>query len=359
MKTITGTTISDTLFGDFNDNRLEGGLGDDVLYGGFGNDILVGGLGNESLAGGGVMGSRDSLITVGGKDTLIGGVGDDSYLVSAIAGGGSEIRDEGGAFDFNALLIFADLADAEAFTNLSSLESITNPESYGDTAIVLDFPQPGIVGLQKSERDLIIDINRDGVAQTENDLTVVDFFDDQGQLGSSKFALINNIIDPQSIADFFDQPEETIYRFFNNRIGVHFYTASATERDTLLNNPSDFVYENASYLAVDSATENSERAVVYRFFNPTTGAHLYTISETERDSIQENLANFNYEGEAFSAYGSEVAGSIPVYRFFNPTTGAHFYTPSAGERDVVVRDLPNFQSEGIAYYALPIVEDSF
>lgn len=358
METITGTAINDTLFGDSNDNRLEGGLGDDLLYGGFGNDVLVGGLGNDALVGGGVAGSVDSLITVGGKDTLIGGVGNDTYLVSAIAGGGSEIRDEGGPFDFEILLIFADIADVEAFTNLS-LESILNSESYGDAAIVLDFPQPGIIGLQKSETDLIIDINRDGVAETQNDLTVVDFFDDQGQLGSANFALINNIIDPQSIADFFDQPEETIYRFFNNRIGVHFYTASATERDTLLNNPSDFVYENASYLAVDSATENSERAVVYRFFNPNTGAHLYTISETERDSIQENLANFNYEGEAFSAYGSEVAGSIPVYRFFNPTTGAHFYTPSAAERDVVVSDLPNFQSEGIAYYALPIVEDSF
>lgn len=358
METITGTAINDTLFGDFNGNRIEGGLGDDLLFGSFGNDILVGGLGNDYLSGGGVAGNIDSVITVGGKDTLIGGVGDDSYLVSAIAGGGSEIRDEGEIFDNNILLIFADIDDLTAFANLP-LESLINPELFGDAAIVLDFPQPGIVGLQKSETDLIIDINRDGVAETQNDLTIVDFFNDQGQLGSSNFTLINNIIDPQSIADFFDQPEETIYRFFNNRIGVHFYTASATERDTLINNPNDFVYENASYLAVDPAIENSEKTVVYRFFNPTTGAHLYTISEIERDSIQENLANFNYEGEAFSAYASEVAGSIPVYRFFNPTTGAHFYTPSATERDVVASNLPDFQSEGIAYYALPIVEDSF
>ena len=46
--------------------------------------------------------------------------------------------------------------------------------------------------------------------------------------------------------------------------------------------------------------------------------------------------------------------NLPIYRFFNPTTGAHFYTPSEAERDNVEANLPEFQSEGVAYYALLI-----
>lgn len=65
------------------------------------------------------------------------------------------------------------------------------------------------------------------------------------------------------------------------------------------------------------------------------------------------MDNFTPEGEAFSAYASEVEGSIPIYRFFNISTGAHFYTPTASERDAVEDTLPDFISEGIAYYALP------
>ena len=361
METITGTAISETLFGDAGNNRIEGGFGNDSLFGGAGDDFLDGGEGNDILAGGIEPGNLDSIITVGGKDTLSGGMGSDGYFVSAVSGGGTEIREAGGIAD--VLLIFADVDSAESIASLNpsdfigATEAVGDPESYGDAAIVLDFPQPGVVGLQKSETDLIIDINRDGVAEAENDLTVVDFFDEQGQLGSGSLDLINNILDPQSIADFFQQPEGTVYRFFNNETGVHFYTASATERDSLLNNPSSFSYENTSYRAIDPLTGNSEATSVYRFLNQDTGVHLYTIDENERDFLQTS-DNFSFEGEAFSAYQTQVEGSIPIYRFFNSTTGAHFYTPSASERDAVA-DLPDYQSEGIAYYALPIAEESF
>lgn len=91
---------------------------------------------------------------------------------------------------------------------------------------------------------------------------------------------------------------------------------------------------------------------LYRFLNRDTGVHLYTISETVRESVAE-LDNFIFEEEAFSAYAMKEEGTIPIFRFFNSMTEAHFYTPSAIERDAV-EDLADFQSEGIAYYALPI-----
>ena len=141
----------------------------------------------------------------------------------------------------------------------------------------------------------------------------------------------------------------TVYRFFNNDTGVHFYTADETERDAV-ENLANFNPEGASYQGADPLTGGS--TPVYRFLNEDTGVHLYTVSETER-ATTEDLSNFSFEGEAFFAYDTQVDGSIPVYRFFNSTTGAHFYTPSEGERDDVEDNLPEFESEGIAYYALP------
>ena len=43
-------------------------------------------------------------------------------------------------------------------------------------------------------------------------------------------------------------------------------------------------------------------APAYRFFNTHTGAHLYTISETERDYILNELPHYNYEGIKFYVY---------------------------------------------------------
>ena len=160
----------------------------------------------------------------------------------------------------------------------------------------------------------------------------------------SLFLATPNDIDPLTGA--------TVYRFFNNNTGVHFYTADETERDAV-QQLDNYVFEGASYQSIDPLTGDPEPVPVYRFLNQDTGFHLYTTSQTEREAVQE-LNNFSFEGEAFFAYEMEVDGSIPIYRFFNSASGAHFYTPSAAERDNVEANLSEFQSEGIAYYALPL-----
>ena len=152
-----------------------------------------------------------------------------------------------------------------------------------------------------------------------------------------------------------DIASDVVYRFFNNNTGVHFYTGNETERDAVLELPN-FIFEGASYESIDPLTGNPEPSPVYRFLNQDTGVHLYTISEVERDFVDENLDNFVFEGEAFFAYPTEEEGTIPIYRFYNTTTGAHFYTPSAAERDSVEANLPDFLPEDVAYYTLPVDE---
>ena len=152
----------------------------------------------------------------------------------------------------------------------------------------------------------------------------------------------------------------TVYRFFRPDLGVHFYTASQLERDSIINNLSDYTYEGASYIAAaETADPITQAKPVYRFFNTHTGAHLYTISEVERDSIDNNLSNYTYEGVAYYGYESDRPGATPLYRFYNPVTDAHFYTPSEVETDAVRDNLPDYQLEsndGIAFYVEPIVE---
>lgn len=73
------------------------------------------------------------------------------------------------------------------------------------------------------------------------------------------------------------------------------------------------------------------------------------------ERIMELKSNeFSFEGTAFSAYETQVEGSIPVYRFFEPTIGVHFYTPNEEERKFVEDNLNNYDFEGIAYYAFPL-----
>lgn len=140
-----------------------------------------------------------------------------------------------------------------------------------------------------------------------------------------------------------------IYRFFNKQNGAHLYTISTNERDTIKTTLSDlWQYEGEKFKVFENQVEGT--VPVYRFFNTKTGAHLYSINDTEVSNVLNNLAEFNYEGIKFYVYGTEVEESINVYRFFNTENGAHIYTISDQEFDTIRTTLPNFDSEGIKFY---------
>lgn len=146
-----------------------------------------------------------------------------------------------------------------------------------------------------------------------------------------------------------------VYRFYNRSSGTHFFTSSATERDTVINTMSNMTYEGAAFSSISSSTSGA--SPVYRFYNNRAGSHFYTINASERDSIINTLSSvYTYEGEAYYAYtsdstGASASGSTPLYRFYNVNTGSHFYTTSTSERDTVISTLSSVYSyEGTAYY---------
>ena len=164
-----------------------------------------------------------------------------------------------------------------------------------------------------------------------------------------------------------DSTETEVFRFFVTNTGGHFYTTDVNERDFIRQNLDNYVYENqnpvygtAAPLAVAqdiTGTEEVQPEEVYRFFNTSTGAHLYSTNEIERDYIIENLENYKFEGVKFYAYQTQVEGSVAVRRYYDPVADLHFYTSDPNEIAVVEEDLDNFNFENIAYYAMPVDAD--
>lgn len=157
----------------------------------------------------------------------------------------------------------------------------------------------------------------------------------------------------------FDQDVE-VYRFFNTEREIEFYTTSETEKEYVQDNLPQYELDGVSFLAASeppSSAEVTGISPVYRFFNQNTGVHLYTASEEERVSVEEN-SNYASEGIAYYGYDTQETGTEPLYRFYNSELDAHFYTPSTEERDAYL-DSPDFQPEGddgIAFYVEPAME---
>jgi Protein of unknown function (DUF1566)/Repeat of unknown function (DUF5648) len=89
-----------------------------------------------------------------------------------------------------------------------------------------------------------------------------------------------------------------VYRFFNKVTGTHFFTISSAEKDHVIATwPAIYAYEGIAWHA--SNTAQTGWVPVYRFFNTKIGTHFYTTSAAERDSVIATLSWYSYEGIAY------------------------------------------------------------
>ena len=151
-----------------------------------------------------------------------------------------------------------------------------------------------------------------------------------------------------------DTPEQPVYRFYNMRRGVHFYTASDEEFISVYRSLADFRYEGLVYCIPVGRSDgrgntNTNEFPLYRFYNRQTGVHFYTMSEAEKNTVQGTLADmYAYEGVAY--YVSDDPSGIPVFRFYLPRKNTHFFTADVRELQLNSGLSNYYQYEGIGYY---------
>ena len=139
-----------------------------------------------------------------------------------------------------------------------------------------------------------------------------------------------------------------VYRFYHLDAGRHFYTASAPERQKVIDLYPRFVYEGVAFFA--ETTQIVGTVPVYRFYHQVNGSHVYTASETEKQSILTNYPVYFYEGVQFYADQGSATGAIPLYRLYNTKLGSHFFTTDATEAAHAVTTWPWFVHEGAVFY---------
>lgn len=141
-----------------------------------------------------------------------------------------------------------------------------------------------------------------------------------------------------------------VHRFYNWRLGTHFYTASDDERERVQATLSDiYAYEGIAYRLNPAANS----VPLHRFYRPSTGTHFYTADPAEKNRVQATLSSiYTYEGPAYNVSADSGGISRPtVYRFYNRHNGTHFYTADRGERDRVISTLGTiYNYDGPAFW---------
>lgn len=310
--------------GPLNDT-IRGGAGNDIIRGGDGDDVIDGGAGADRISGG----NGNDVLRFGAGDIVAGGGGKDTFQL--------------------------DLSEPITATNVPRIVDFVP----GDDDIILSAPDEPIEAFVYDKVTKTVILNSKPIIKLESESELL--------LTPDDISIVSvNSDDPTKTIDTINSGETTVYRFFNPTKGGHFYTADVNEKNYVQQNLNNYVFEGETYQTVDpvataQAVGNTgdiqgevESEEVYRFFNPTTGVHLYTTSENERDSVIENLDNFVFEGVKFYAYETQVDNSMPIYRFYEPSLGVHFYTPSENEKNSVQENLDNYVYEGVAYYAMPL-----
>ena len=157
---------------------------------------------------------------------------------------------------------------------------------------------------------------------------------------------------------------QDVSRFYQYEKGFHLYTSDRKEIDYVKQKSAAgelaYKYEAEKFSVLandkDSFTGATLAGVkpVYRFFNTSNGAHLYTAEEKEKSYIQNNLSNYSFEGIKYYAFESAPVGieTIPVFRLLNTTSGSHLYTIDSKELNFIQDNLPNFtlENNGEAVY---------
>jgi hypothetical protein len=144
----------------------------------------------------------------------------------------------------------------------------------------------------------------------------------------------------------------SVYRWFDTLFGTHFFTSDPGERATVNATRPDLKAEPNDFGTVNPAANDPNSEVVYRFFDNVHGTHFFTASESEKNTILGTRPDLIFEpSSSFLEHAVQLPGDVPVYRFFDSNFGTHFYTGDVNERSTILASRPDLVPEGIGFYA--------
>ena len=147
-------------------------------------------------------------------------------------------------------------------------------------------------------------------------------------------------------------PIKPVWRFFNTSSGSHFYTATLSERNNVVNTLSGtYDLDGVAYWVNTANVANN--SPLYRFYNKVNGSHFYTATLAEKNDVETNLsATYQYDGPGYNV--CLTPGGTTVWRFYNVTNGTHFYTASLAEKNDVIANLSDtYKLDGPGFYLAP------
>ena len=133
---------------------------------------------------------------------------------------------------------------------------------------------------------------------------------------------------------------QAMHRLYNPNSGEHFYTGSESERDAVI--AAGWGYEGIGWTAPATSS-----VPVHRLYNANGGEHHYTMDEGEKDFLVS--VGWSYEG---IGWYSDEAKTVPLFREYNPNAFAnnHNYTTNTAEHEWLLS--LGWQDEGYAWYGL-------
>lgn len=141
-----------------------------------------------------------------------------------------------------------------------------------------------------------------------------------------------------------------VNRFYNYKLGVHFYTANEDEKRQVMKMTDTYRYEGISSFAKDQQETSS--APVHRFYNFRQGVHFYTSNQAEASNVNNTASHtYRYEGIAYYTHTTNISNSSPVHRFYKFNQGVHFYTSNQSEASHVNSTASaTYRYEGVSGY---------
>ena len=97
-----------------------------------------------------------------------------------------------------------------------------------------------------------------------------------------------------------------VNRFYNPEVGGHLFTADIAEINSV-NENANFNAEGAGFRALSRVDEEIIDSVpIYRFFNSKIGGHFFTAVEQEKEHVM-TLDNLIFEDIGFRAFAAQSA----------------------------------------------------